>query len=42
MMRVYVNNVMELAYYSPFNIASVLSLPAHSPLLMGVTASTSE
>jgi len=42
MMRIYVNGVMELAYYFPFEIANKLGLPAHSPLLMGVTASTSE
>ena len=42
MLRVYVKGVLEVAIYTPFNIASLLNLNSHSALTLGVTASTSD
>jgi len=42
MLRVYINDVLELAYYYPFNIGSLLGLDSHSEFNLGVTASTAD
>lgn len=40
MLRVYVNDILELAIYNKFNIADKIGLWPHNDLIMGVTAST--
>lgn len=40
MLRVYINDILELAVYNKFNIGNLLGLSSHVDLIAGVTAST--
>lgn len=40
MLRVYINDVLELAIYDKFNIGSKLGIGAHYNMFLGVSAST--
>jgi len=40
MLRVYVNDILELAIYDKFNIGSKLGIDSHTEFSLGVSAST--